>query len=143
MTTEYWIAKFVADPFRGETRNVGVFVRHNDCLAAKLIGIRDDGIADNRRIRGIFSQPDIFNQWQSYWQRCTKAQDLDAILKGNTANFFVVEGGSISDTKNDPIGDVCSFLYNLVVSEGGPTAAFELNQETFFDSDIELGAAIK
>ncbi len=137
MTTECWIAKFVADPFRGETKNVGVFVRHNDCLATKLIGIREDGVADNRKIRGLFSEPDVFNQWQSYWQRCTKSQDLDAILKGTTANFSVVEGGSLSDAKNDPIDDVCNFLYSLVVSESGATAAFGLNQETTFDADGE------
>lgn len=85
--TKYWIAKFVADPFRGETKNVGIFVEHNGTLATKIIGIREDGIADNRKIRGIFPQPSVFNQWQNFWNRCVGKGDLKAILNGNTANF--------------------------------------------------------
>jgi len=136
MTTEYWIAKYVSDPFRGETKNVGVFVRHNGQIAAKLIGVRDDGVVDNRRIRGIFSQPTVFNQWQDFWQECIAEQDLQSILNGNTTNFFVIEGGSVSDAGNDPINGICDFLFSLIVSDGGAVEAFEWNNEASYEMDL-------
>lgn len=136
MTTEYWIARYVADPIRGEAKNVGVFVRHKGELSAKLIGVRDDGSADNRRIRGMFSQPAVFNQWQEFWSDCVKTQDLQSILKGNTTNFLVTEGGSVSDTGNDPIRDVVNFLYSLTVSEGGAVEAFDWANDTSPEMDL-------
>lgn len=145
MSTEYWIAKYVADPFRGETKNVGVFVRHNGKLAAKLLGIRDDGVTDNRRIRGLFSEPSVFNQWQEFWQERVAANDLVSVLKGNTTNFFVTEGGSVSDTGADPIDSVCAFLYSLTVSEGGAVEAFEWVNEVSPEMDLlaDVSAALE
>lgn len=136
MTTRYWVAKYVADPFRNEPRNVGVFVHHCGSFAAKLVGEREDGVLDNRRLRGLFPQPQVFAQWQKYWRKNLNCGKIEKIVKSATTNFVVVEGGVISDTGNDAIYDVCNFVYNLVVSDDGAAEAFDWPLESAPETDL-------
>jgi hypothetical protein len=115
---KYWIAKYVDDPFRDEPRNVGVIIEHNGVFAARFFGEREDGVFDARRIRSKFLYPNVYSQWRDFWRQKIREKDLSAILKGSTANFFVREGGEVTDTGSDNSAEICHFLYTLLVGSG-------------------------
>jgi hypothetical protein len=129
MTAEYWIAKYVEDAFRNETRNVGVFVRHKGEVVCKLIGERDDGSLDQRRIRGLFPYSGVYPQWHEYWRECVAQNDLNAIVNAATENFYATYGGFVTDTGDDSATIVADFLYSLLISPGGVPEAYEWSEE--------------
>jgi len=140
MTVQYWIAKNVEDPFRNETRNVGVIARDACGLAARFMGERDTGELDRRLLGQRFRYPDVYLQWLAYWRGEINEGRLDAILKATTPNYFVIEGGEITDTGSDTIEAVCAFLYALLISEGPVMQAFELAEDE--DTTRGLGSEI-
>jgi len=129
MSVRYWIAKNIEDPFRNETRNVGVIARDARGLAARFVGERDSGEFDKRLLGQRFRHPEVYLQWLAYWRHEISNGRLDAILEAATPNYFVVEGGEITDTGSDTVEAVCAFLYSLLVSEGPTMQAFELAEE--------------
>lgn len=129
MTVQYWIAKNVEDPFRNETRNVGVIARDARGIAARFIGERDTGELDRRLLGQRFRYPDVYLQWLNFWRGEIDRGHVDSILKAKTPNYFVVEAGEITDTGNDSVEAVCAFLYSLLISEAPVMEAFELGEE--------------
>jgi hypothetical protein len=129
MTVEYWIAKNVEDPFRNETRNVGVIARDARGVAARFIGERDTGELDRRLLGQRFRYPDVYLQWLNFWRGEIKQSRVDSILKAKTTNYFVSEAGEITDTGSDSVEAVCAFLYSLLVSDAPVMDAFELGEE--------------
>ena len=132
MSATYWVAKYVDDPFKNETKNVGVIVRMNDTYSAKFFGERADGVWDARIIKGM-SHPLVYTQWKDFWRRKLTKKDVYAIMESATANYTVVQGGEVTDTGSDNVGEVCDFLYGLIVGSG-PKEAFE-----WYDDDVEIG----
>jgi hypothetical protein len=129
MSVQYWVAKNVEDPFRNETRNVGVIARDAKGFAARFMGERDSGELDKRLLGQRFRHPDVYLQWLAYWRQEIRHGRLEAIVKATTSNYFVVEGGEITDTGSDTIETVCAFLYSLLISDGPVMQAFELAEE--------------
>lgn len=140
MSASYWIAKYIDDPFRNEPRNVGVIVEANGVTAARFFGEREeDGVFDARKIKSKFLYPNVYSQWRDFWRDRIKARDMDSILKGTTANFYVEAGGEVSDTGPDNSGEICHFLYTLLVGAGA-IEAFEWKDVE--DSDVDLAEDI-
>jgi hypothetical protein len=135
MSASYWVAKYVDDPFRNEPRNVGVIVESNGATVARFFGEREDGVFDARRIRSKFLYPNVYSQWRDFWRDKIKEHDLPAILDGSTANFYVEAGGEVSDTGSDNSGEICHFLYTLLVGSG-VIEAFEWKDTE--DGDVDL-----
>lgn len=129
MTVQYWVAKNVEDPFRNETRNVGVIARDARGIAARFMGERETGELDRRLLGQRFRYPDVYLQWLNFWRNEVNHGRVDAILKATTPNYFVVESGEITDTGNDSVEAVCAFLYSLLISEAPVKEAFELGEE--------------
>jgi hypothetical protein len=123
MSTKYWIAKYVEDPLRNETRNVGVIVEQDGLFAARFVGERDDGVLDGRTLRAKFSHPSVYTQWHTFWRRQISNRNITELLRATTANFFVTIGGEVSDVGSDTPAEVCQFLYDMVVG-GGPLEAY-------------------
>jgi len=140
MSVQYWIAKNVEDPFRNETRNVGVIARDARGVAARFMGERDTGELDRRLLGQRFRHPDVYLQWLAYWREEITQSRLDAILKATTPNYFIVEGGEITDTGSDNVEAVCAFLYSLLISDSQVMQAFELAEEE--DTTRGLGSEI-
>jgi hypothetical protein len=65
-------------------------------------------------------------------------------LKATTPNYFVTEGGEITDTGSDSVDTVCAFLYSLLISDGPVMQAFELAEEedTTRGLDSEISRAL-
>jgi hypothetical protein len=140
MTVQYWIAKNVEDPFRNESRNVGVITRQDKDIAARFMGERESGAIDRRLLGQRFRYPDIYLQWVNYWRGEIKHGRIDSVVKAASENYYVVEGGGVSDTGADSVDVVCSFLYTLLVSDESVMTAFELAIEA--DETKGLGSEI-
>jgi hypothetical protein len=140
MTVQYWIAKNVEDPFRNETRNIGVIARDSRGVAARFMGERDTGELDRRLLGQRFRYPEVYLQWLSYWRAEINEGRTDTILKTGSANYFVAGGGEITDTGNDTVEAVCAFLYSLLISDSPIMQAFELAEEE--DATRGLGSEI-
>jgi hypothetical protein len=129
MSVQYWIAKNVEDPFRNEPRNVGVIARDRRAIAARFVGERDSGEVDRRLLGQRFRHPEVYLQWLAYWREEIKQGRSEAILKATTPNYYVTEGGEITDTGSDSVEAVCAFLYALLISDEPVMQAFELAEE--------------
>jgi hypothetical protein len=140
----YWIAKYVDDPFRNETRNVGVIVSLGGNTAARFVGERDDGQFDGRKVKG-FAFPEVYSQWRDYWREAVDAARIDEIVASPTANFFVVFGGEVSDVGDGDARAVGAFLFSLLVSEGGIAEAFQWGDEEEIEASLsdEISQALK
>jgi hypothetical protein len=125
MSAQYWIAKYVEDPFRNEPRNVGIVVSGADGLSARFAGEREDGTVDGRRLQS-FKYAEVYKQWIQYWREQIKAENIGAITAATTPNYYVTKGGEVSDTGADGADAICKFLYGLLVSDTPVMEAFEL-----------------
>lgn len=130
MTVRYWIAKNVENPFRNEPRNVGVIASSGTTMAARFVGERESGAVDRRLLGQRFQYPDIYLQWVEFWREEINHGRIDTIMRSVTVNYYVVEGGEVSDTGSDSVEAVCSFLYTLLISDEPVMAAFELAVES-------------
>ena len=118
-TISYCIAQHIPDPFRQEQRNLGVFVRKGSLVLAKFIGETIPGQFDKRRLRG-FQYPEIYMQWIDYWRSLLDSENpIAELVQTSGANYRVIEGGEVTDVGEDALEDVLSYLYSLLVSEGG------------------------
>lgn len=128
MSAQYWIAQYVQDLFRNEPRNIAVFVKTADSVAARYLGSDDQDKIDGRRL-GIFNQPDVYKQWVEYWKSLIEAENTDELENSSSAHFRIISGGSVSNIAADSSSTVASSLYSLLVSSGYAAA---------IDSDVDL-----
>jgi hypothetical protein len=92
-----------------------------------------------RRLRSFdFSRHNL--QWLNFWRGEIKEGRIDAIVRAKTPNYFVSEGGEITDTDHDSLEAICAFLYSLVISDLPVMQAFELGEEE--DTTRGLGSEI-
>ena len=128
MTAQYWVAQHVADLFRNEPRNVGVFVRVGDQLVAKFVGETEEGRIDGRRVRN-FKHPEVYEQWVDFWRSAVNEGDIEEIVASGGSHYRVLSVGEVSDTGQDSPNDVANYLYALLVSEGGFQEATRVGEE--------------
>jgi len=139
MAATYWVAKYVEDQFRNETRNVGIIVAANGAISARFVGEREDGTIDRRRVQR-FKYPNVYLQWIQYWREQIDKGTLGEAVASATANYFIMQGGEVSDIGDDSAAQVCNFLFSLLVSEEPTMDAFQLGVGD--DASIELGTEI-
>ena len=121
----YFLVQHVPDVFRRETVNVGVIVDRDGELAARFFGERGDGQLDGRALR-TFEYPSVYEQWVRYWRRVlVRRRDslAHALTKSNGGHFNVFEAGNVTGSLGDDLHDVCSYVYSMLVSDGGLTEA--------------------
>ena len=127
MTAQYWVARYVPNPFRNEPRNVGVIVCKDNLAVGLFVGERENGTLDGRKIVG-FANPAVYLQWHKYWKRKIAAKAIDDIVNATTPNYGVVAGGEVTDVGDDNALTICRFMYDLLVG-GGITEAYEWTEE--------------
>lgn len=138
MSATYWIARYVPDTFRNEPRNVGVVVALNGVVAARFLGERADGVFDGRLLRGL-SHPQVYGQWRAYWRSKLNVPALERISRKASGNYYLSSGGEVTGTGADSAGEVCAFLYDLLIG-GGPVDAFDW--QVVEDSEADLATDI-
>src|SRR5687768_7803014 len=118
MSVKYWIAQHVADVFRNEPRNIGIFVKANESCAARFFAETETGVLDGRKLRS-WSHPDVYRQWIEYWRKEVSSGSLEELLNASGSHYRVIEGGEVTDVGFDLAEDVANYLYALLVSAGG------------------------
>ena len=129
MSAKYWVARYVEDVFRDEPKNVGVVVAvDGGGLAAKFAGERDDGKLDRHKLAGTFAHPSVYIQWHEYWRNEIDKGNIAEIVEAKTSNYFVSQGGEVSDIGTDTAVEVCQFLFSALVSGGVHEATAEIER---------------
>ncbi len=137
----YAVAKHTPDLIRQEPRNVGVFLQWRGRTHARFLGQTKSGGIDRRVIRSKVLEPDVYEQWVSFWlAEIEKHSVYDPIARREVRtgdhlffeylshmskeNFAIVEGGAVGRTlEADTAEDILSFLFASLVGEGGFQAA--------------------
>jgi hypothetical protein len=65
VTANWYLVKYVPDPFRDEPKNIGVVVEEDGRGVVRFVGQRDGGF-DGRRVRGIVRSPRTLKAWIDY-----------------------------------------------------------------------------
>ncbi len=128
MSARYWIAKHIEDPFRDEPRNIGILVEHRGGVAARFMGETVPGQVDGRKVRGL-RYPDVYKQWVEFWRGELRVTSLDALAAEASANYRLAFGGVVDDVGDDSAEGVADYLYALLVSDGGLSAALGITDE--------------
>lgn len=143
-TARYFIAQHVADLFRREPNNIGVFVRIDGNIRAKFFGETEAGTLNASKTRTL-PFPGVYEQWVRYWRRTIMQRDADAawneIQRTSRDNYQVLDGGILDRMGDDTIDEVVNFLYTALVSEGGIAAALGAPDEA--EAAIRLTAAVE
>jgi len=134
----YLVAKYIADTWRMEPRNVGVIVLGPDGAVARFIGERParPGWVDGRALRGWMRSQSAYREWIRYWRKLLSAADeppstFNALLESSKGNFQLAEGGALLDkVDNENLNEVADFLYvQLVQRHAQPEEDFDLEAE--------------
>lgn len=122
----YLVAKYIADTWRMEPRNVGVIVFGPRGWSARFVGEQPDrpGYIDGRALRSWMGSPSAYRQWIGYWRRLLQAAPepstrsvVQQLLESSKGNFELVEGGVLMDPVDaGQLPDAASFLFNQLVA---------------------------
>lgn len=121
----YLVAKYIADTWRMEPRNVGVIAVGPTGWAARFVGESPakPGQIDGRSLRGIGSLP-AYRQWIRYWRglleqapRTDLQSVIERLLQSAQGNFELTDGGALLDHVGaEQIQDVAGFLFDQLVA---------------------------
>jgi hypothetical protein len=123
--TEWFVAKYVGDLRRQETKNVGVVVFSNGAIETRFLGEREDGTIDGRSVRALGSI-EIYRAWVEHWRRLAISADgSDALLsRRGSDNFFLDFGGErLLGPKHGDASELATELFEILVGEPGVSAA--------------------
>jgi len=122
----YLVAKYIADTWRMEPRNVGVIVVGPTSWAARFVGESpsNPGQIDGRSLRGWMGSLPAYRQWIRYWRGRLEQSDqpssqamIDRLTESSKGNFELAEGGALMDQiADEQIQDVAGFLFDQLVT---------------------------
>ncbi len=98
MVADVAICQYVADPFRHESRNIGVISRVNGTFVSRFLGERDD-IIDGRSAPFI-NDINAYKQWVKHWKKvCARSEDdwKEKLFRTGKSNYFVIDGGQLTN----------------------------------------------
>jgi hypothetical protein len=87
-----FVAKYIPDVRRWEPRNVGVFVEERGGFESRFFGEVQPGVTDHRTTRHVVNDPEVYDEWVSYWRRATTIEEL---AQRQVANYWVAEAGEV------------------------------------------------
>jgi len=124
MSSKYYVAKFMEDLARRETKNIGVFYVTESGISAKFLGEKANGTIDLRTVRSLIQHTPTYKQWIGYWRDAltqTKSSEeiLAEVMSSARGNFVIEEGQGLflpKATSQSKI-DQLDYLYKLIVDE--------------------------
>src|SRR5437773_125033 len=116
---KYFIAQHIADPFRNEPRNVGVFVAIGNERTARFIGADIATAKVDGKKTKFAAYPDVYKQWVAHWWTMIQRSDLALaeLLKSSKDNYRVIEGGEVAHIGMDSVHEVATYLYASLVTD--------------------------
>jgi hypothetical protein len=122
----YLVAKYIADTWRMEPRNIGVIAVGPTGWAARFVGESPakPGQIDGRALRGRMGSLPAYRQWIKYWRGLLAQSEqpssqvvIDRLLESSKGNFELAEGGALLDqVAAGQIEDVAGFLFDQLVA---------------------------
>jgi len=117
MAVNDWIAQYMADLFRREPRNVGIFVEADGEIVTRFLGTGESGGVDGRKLRGRVEYVDVYKQWVEFWTTEIRTASVPEVLALSGPHYRVVDGGVVDDAAPHELADVADYLFGLLVSE--------------------------
>jgi hypothetical protein len=122
-SVKYIIAKHVPDVFRKEPRNIGVIVWSDFGVESRFWGVDSFGFIDGRRVPEFVNSKNAYEQWIAYWLKELKKPEIKSpdflkfIQGGNSANYFIDDGGSILEQiKKEELPKLADEIFESVVT---------------------------
>jgi hypothetical protein len=125
LPVRYLVAKYIADTWRMEPRNIGVIALGPTGWAARFVGESPakPGQIDGRSLRGVGSLP-AYKQWIKYWRAFLEQSEspssqsvIERLLETSKGNFELADGGALLDQVDaEQIQDVAGFLFDQLVT---------------------------
>jgi hypothetical protein len=121
VSTKYFLAKHVSDPFRGECRNIGVLVDDGSAQTGRFLGQSSPGpgLVDGRSIRGMFTDLETYRSWVKFWY--DGAADIAKLSNARRAiDQFWIEpqpGELILGHELSGLDQTADYLFQTLVSE--------------------------
>lgn len=122
MSRRWFVAKFIQDPLRRETRNVGVvLVGAENRVLMKFRGEDAPGMFNGRRTRFAGSASSVYRSWVKYWRRSfdrarTDEEIARVLAKSTASGIYLEESGEelVGDRSSDEA--FLDQLYGTLVS---------------------------
>lgn len=133
-SVRYIIAKHVPDVFRKEPRNIGIILWSDKGIEHRFWAVDSYGIVDFRKVPEFVNSKAAYQQWITFWLSELKKPQIEsigsgkivpakspefiqAIQSGNSANFFLDEGGSILESiSNEQLPALADELFETIVT---------------------------
>ncbi|WP_157855146.1 hypothetical protein [Kitasatospora purpeofusca] len=125
MAANWYLVKYVPDPFRNEPRNIGVVVESSGYGVARFIGQHQDGL-DGRKVRGIVRSPKMLRAWLEYLEYHLDSGTFhESVLKsvGRPGQSYQIEprGSLLASTEETNLRIVAEELFHELVGEPAPS----------------------
>ena len=119
MATNWYLVKYISDPFRDEPKNIGVIVESSGRGVARFIG-QSGGTLDGRRVRGVVRSVKAMRAWLEYIEYHLDAgtfhdQALKSIVRPGQ-NYRIDPRGSLS-VPGDDLKAIAEDLFHELVGE--------------------------
>ncbi len=132
MSTKYFLAKHMSDPFRGECRNVGVLVDDGSAQTGRFLGQSSPGPGHvhGRSIRGLFADLETYRSWVKFWY--DGAADIAKLSNARRAiDQYWIEpqpGELILDHELSGLDQIADYLFQTLVSESNKDMPIPLRE---------------
>jgi hypothetical protein len=132
MSTKYFLAKHMSDPFRGEPRNVGVLVDDGSAQTGRFLGQSSPGPGHvhGRSIRGMFADLETYRSWVKFWYE--GAGDIAKLSNARRAiDQFWIEpepGELILGHELSGLDQIADYLFQTLVSESNKDMPISLRE---------------
>ncbi|MFI5644179.1 hypothetical protein [Kitasatospora sp. NPDC051705] len=125
MATNWYLVKYVPDPFRNEPRNIGVVVESSGYGVARFIGQHQDGL-DGRKARGVVRSTKMLRAWLEYIEYHLDSGTFhESVLKSVSRpgqNYRIEPRGSLlTPSEETNLQAVAEDLFRELVGEPAPS----------------------
>lgn len=118
MNVQWYLARHVSDLARGETRNVGVVLVHEDAVLTAFIGQTTSGAIDDDLLRALGLRP-AYQDWVAHWQRTAAdgpaAVEAAAHPDTRRENYYLELAGQILAGDAPPADRMLEDLFTRLV----------------------------
>ncbi len=116
----WYLVKYVPDPFRNEPKNIGVVVEAEGRGAVRLVGQKGD-ILDGRRVRGIVRSSRTLRAWLEYLEYHLESgsfrEQLERLSGRSGQNYLIEPRGVLLNAPDATIKEIAEGLFQELVGE--------------------------
>ncbi|MFJ4963008.1 hypothetical protein ACIP6P_11260 [Streptomyces sp. NPDC088729] len=124
MTANWYLVKYVPDPFRDEPKNIGVVVESEGRGVMRFVGQRNGGF-DGRRVRGVVRSPRTLKAWIEYVEyhlsSGTFMEQVQRLSSRSGQNYRIDFRGTIGQSGSaTEMKAIADDLFTELIGDPGP-----------------------